>query len=83
MQPLLTTKVTYTALSLAVMLTLSGCSEGENKADHHNHQDSDHAPSAMSRLVVTEQGSTNLYVLEGKNWAPLEQFNLQNTPSGL
>ncbi|ENN9981200.1 hypothetical protein ACAS46_002865 [Vibrio vulnificus] len=83
MQPLLTTKGKYTALSLAVMLTLSGCSEGENKADHHNHQDSEHSPSAMSRLVVTEQGSTNLYVLEGKNWAPLEQFNLQNTPSGL
>lgn len=83
MQPLLTTKGTSTALSLAIMLTLSGCSEGENQADSHSHQDPHHALPTMSRVVITEQESNSLYVLDGKDWTVLAQFTMQNSPSAL
>lgn len=84
MQSLLNIKGKRTAMSLALVLVLSGCSEGENKTESEQQQDPGEAKSAMSRLVVTEQNSNSIYVLDGgKDWDLMAQFSLQNAASGL
>ncbi|MGF1710248.1 hypothetical protein L4C37_06645 [Vibrio kagoshimensis] len=73
-----------TLLTLSIAAFISGCSDGENKADTGT-QDSqpDHQEENVSRVVISEAGSNNVYVLNANSFETLGQFALLNAPSGL
>lgn len=81
--PICPRKKTLIALSVAAFV--SGCSEGENKVNTatENHEQEQHQEEAISRFVISESGSNNIYVLNTSNFETLGQFTLINSPSGL
>lgn len=83
MKAIFATKVPYKMLSMAIIVALSGCSEGENTSQADSHKDKHPQHTVMSRFAVTELDSNALYVLDGKQFKTLQQFTLPNSPSAL
>ena len=83
MKAIFATKVPYKMLSMAIIVALSGCSEGENTSQADSHKDGHPHHTVMSRFAITELDSNALYVLDGNQFKTLQQFTLSNSPSAL